>query len=164
MGQDCVFVYYSRPEYLKKVQPRTGRRYCPKRSRTLPRRNGPSPRTHKRRFLARGVFIDGFILVVREYRYTEDDGDVSYEDEKLSDTETTQSSDVESVDGSTVLPMAKRRGWRFSLLGAMQNAVPKRYSEEKRPPPRRPLSLTPLRFGQYPPGLMRRGSQEGTGR
>jgi len=34
-----------RPEHLNKVQPRTGRRYCPKRSRTFPKRNATSPRT-----------------------------------------------------------------------------------------------------------------------
>lgn len=36
-----------RPEHLKKMMPRTGRRYSPKRSRTLQKRNASSPRTLK---------------------------------------------------------------------------------------------------------------------
>ena len=42
-----LFVCHLRPEHLKKVQPRTGRRYYPKRSRTMPKRNGSSPRMFK---------------------------------------------------------------------------------------------------------------------
>lgn len=47
--EGCSYRFFHfRPEHLKKVQPRTGRRYSPKRSRTLvPKRNEPSPRTLK---------------------------------------------------------------------------------------------------------------------
>jgi len=124
------------PEHLKKVQPRTGRRYSPKRSRTLQKRNGSSP-------------------LGREYRYTEDEG-VRCEDQGLSDTETIESCDAESVDGSVISTTAKRRGWGYALLGAVQNAVPKRSREEKLPRtvivPRKPLSLNQFRLGHHPRG------------
>lgn len=128
------------PEHLKKVQPRTGRRYYPKRSRTMPKRNGSSP-------------------LVREYQYTEDES----EDQGLSDTETTRSCDAECAGTSAIRSTVKRRGWRYALLGAVQNAVPKRPKEDKNlhtVVPRRPLSLTPFRFSHHPPGLRIRESRE----
>jgi len=132
------------PEHLKKVQPRTGRRYYPKRSRTVPKRNGSSP-------------------LVREYQYTEDEGG----DQGLSDTETIQSCDAECAGTPTLRSTVKRRGWRYALLGAVQNAVPKRSKEDKdfhTVTPRKPLSLTPFRFSHHPPGLRIRESRESLGR
>lgn len=94
--------------------------------------------------------------VVREYQHTEDEG-VRFEDDRgSSDTETTDCCDAESLDGSVISTTAKRRGWGYALLGAVQNAVPKRSREEKLPQtvivPRRPLSLSPFRFGHHPRG------------
>lgn len=130
------------PEHLKKVQPRTGRRYCPKRSRTLSKRNEPSP-------------------LVREYQYVEDESVLPCEGRGFSDTESTDTGDPESADRSTISTMVKRRGWGHALLGAVQSAVPKRQKEEKHfTSPRKPSSLTPLRLGHHPPGLRKRGSRE----
>jgi len=132
------------PEYLKKAEPRTGRRYCPKRSRTVQKRNGSSP-------------------LVREYSCTDDEGGSGYENQGSSDTETIQSNESQSVDGSTTMPTAKQRGWGRVFLEAMQNAVPKRHREGKRPHftlPRRSLSLSALRQDYYSPGLKKRGIRE----
>jgi len=131
------------PEHLKKVQPRTGRKYCPKRSRTMPKRNGPSP-------------------LVREYRYSEDEGDLKCEGQGLSDTETIRSCDAGSAGNPATLTTAKRRGWGHALLGAVQNAVPKRSREDKEQHiniRRKSLSLAPFRLG-HPPGLRRQWSRE----
>lgn len=79
--------------------------------------------------------------------------------------EIVQFSDDESADSSPTLTTAKRRGWGHALLGAVQNAVPKRRKEQKQPHftfPQKSLSLPPLRFGRYPPGLKKRGSWEST--
>jgi len=131
------------PEHLKKVQPRTGRRYYPKRSRTLPKRSGSSP-------------------LVREYR---SDGELLSEDQDSSDTESIQSRETESGDSPATPVTEKRRGWGHTLLGAVQNAVPKRRREEKQPHfsvPRKSYSLSPLRSNYHPPGLKKRGSREST--
>ncbi|KAF9645097.1 hypothetical protein BDM02DRAFT_3131317 [Thelephora ganbajun] len=160
MNPDCPVRYipiHIWPEYLKKLQPRTGRRYFPKRSRTLPKRNGSSPRMPR----AGGISVD----VVQEYRYTEDEVELPCEDQGLSDTEIVQSGDAESVDSSTTLTTTKRWGWGYALLDAMQNAVPKRCREGEQPHftfPRKSLSLTPLRFVHHPPGLKRQRSREST--
>ena len=103
-------------------------------------------------------FSNGYI-VVREYQYTEDES----EDQGLSDTETTRSCDAECAGTSAIRSTVKRRGWRYALLGAVQNAVPKRSKEDKNlhtVVPRRPLSLTPFRFSHHPPGLRIRESRE----
>ena len=107
-------------------------------------------------------FIDG-LLVVQEHRYTEDDGGPPREDQGPSNTETSQSGDGENVDDSTTLTTAKRRGWGHALLGAVQNAVPKRHKEQKKIHftfPHKSISLPPLRLGRRPPGLKKRGSWE----
>ena len=92
---------------------------------------------------------------MREYRYTEDEG-IRSMDRGLSDAETTEPCDAGNVDGSMISTTAKRRGWGHALLGAVQNAVPKRPKDEKLPltriVPRRPLSLTPFRLGHHPKG------------
>lgn len=102
------------------------------------------------------------ILVVREYRCAEDDGELPCEDQDMSDMEIIQSDDVESMDSSTTLATAKRRRWGLALLGAVQNAVPKRHKEEKQPYfTRRSFSLS-LRLGHHPPGLKIEESGEST--
>ncbi|KAF9790965.1 hypothetical protein BJ322DRAFT_418803 [Thelephora terrestris] len=133
------------PEHLKKVQPKTGRRYCPKRSRTLPKRNGPSP-------------------LVREYRYTEDENNFLCEGQGFPDPETPQFCDAESAGSSNISTTAKRRGWGHVLLGAVQNAVPKRSKEDKELHTTIPRKQLTFRLGHHhPPGLRRRWSRESTG-
>lgn len=108
------------------------------------------------------TFSDGF-LVVQEYRCTEDEGEPGYEDQESSDIETVETDNGDDVDDSTTLTTGKRRGWGHTLLGAVQNAVPKRYKEKKQSHsslPRKSLLLPPLRFGHRPSGLKKRGSRE----
>lgn len=129
------------PEHLKKVQPRTGRRYCPKRSRTVPKRKSSSP-------------------LVREYQFTQEDLELPCDAQGFSDAETDH---LDNGDSSTLPATVKRRGWGHALLGVVQNAVPRRSKEEKDPRlpvprSRKSLSLTPLRFGHYPLELGRRVS------
>lgn len=118
------------PEHLKKVQPRTGRRYCPKRSRTMPKRNGPSP-------------------LVREYQYAE------YE----SDVESTQSCDAGNVGGSPAKRRGWGHALLDAVQNAVPKR-PKEDKEPHTTPPRRSLSLTPFRLGHHPPGLKKPGSRE----
>jgi len=133
------------PEHLKEVQPRTGRRYYPKRSRTFPKQKTPSP-------------------LVREYRWTQDEGELPCEDQDLSDTETIRSGDAESVDITATLVAPKRRGWRLALFGAKQDAIQKSRKEKAThfTLRRKSLSLSPLRSDHHPPGLKKRGSLEST--
>jgi len=100
---------------------------------------------------------------VREYQCIEDEGEVPCEEQDSSNMEITQPDDAESMDGPATLVRAKRRGWGFAILGAVQNAVPKRYKEGERPGstlPRKSFSLSPLRLGHQPPGLKTQGSRE----
>ena len=114
---------------------------------------------------ADGTSITNEPPVVREYQWTEEDGGPPCEDQGSPNTDTTQFGDCENVDRSATLPTAKRWGWGHALLGAVQNAVPKRRKEQKQPHftfHQKTLSLPPLRFGRYPPGLKKRGSWEST--
>ena len=146
------------------MEPRTGRRYYPKRSRTFPKRNEPSPRTPKPAVSPLiGTFTNGSV-VVREYRWTEDEVELPCEDQDLSDTETIRSGDAESIDIPATLVAPKRRGWGLALFGVKQNAIPKRRKEKETrfTLHRKSLSLSPLRSDHHPPGLKKRGSLERT--
>ena len=140
------------------MEPRTGRRYYPKRSRTFPKRNEPSPRTPKPAVSPSVGTFTNRSVVMREYRWTED------EDQDLSDTETIRSGDAESVDISATLVAPKRRGWGLALFGVKQNAIPKRRKEKeiRFTLHRKSLSLSPLQSDHHPPGLKKRGSLERT--
>ena len=105
------------------------------------------------------------LLVVREFRWTEDERGLPRDDQALSDTEIMQSGSTKSAESSPTTPTSKRWSWGFILFGPMQNPLPKRHKEEKQSNStfsRKSLPLPPLRLGHRPQGLKKRESREST--